>query len=483
MAAPVSKLSAVEGHSIDYVPESERHGKVWQQGPFWFLGNFQFFSIAIGFIGPSAGLSLGWSVLAGALGILFGGFFMAFHASQGPRMGLPQMIQSRAQFGYRGVLVPLAATLITFGGFNVIDQILIGSGLEQLFGWNHTVVAVGCAVAAAVLAIFGHDWLHRVFRLLFWVAVPCYLILSIGIVTGNAGGVAHEAGFSWAAFMAQFAAAAAYNISYSPYVSDYSRYLPRRTRTSRVVASVYLGACLSAIWLIALGAWLASRMQAVDALLALEQSGDAVFSGLGTVLAVLSVLALIATMGLNAYSGMLTVVTAVDCVRPIRPSRSMRALVVLGLGAVWVSVGLILSDQYLTALSDTLVIMLLLLVPWSAINLVDFFYVRRSEYAITHLFNPDGIYGAWAGRGLISYVAGLASMAPFAVFSFAKGPFAVAIGGVDISYIIGLAVSGGLYYLLTRSLDLNAERTAVEASERELTEGTAAPVTFAEEAV
>ena len=29
--------------------------------------------------------------------------FMAFHGSQGPEMGLPQMIQSRAQFGYRGV--------------------------------------------------------------------------------------------------------------------------------------------------------------------------------------------------------------------------------------------------------------------------------------------------------------------------------------------------------------------------------------------
>jgi hypothetical protein len=29
----------IERRSIDYVPEDERHGKVWQQGPFWFLGN------------------------------------------------------------------------------------------------------------------------------------------------------------------------------------------------------------------------------------------------------------------------------------------------------------------------------------------------------------------------------------------------------------------------------------------------------------
>jgi len=30
------------------------------------------------------------------------------------------------------------------------------------------------------------------------------------------------------AFMAQFALAAAYNITYAPYVSDYSRYMPQR---------------------------------------------------------------------------------------------------------------------------------------------------------------------------------------------------------------------------------------------------------------
>ena len=38
-----------------------------------------------------------------------------------------------------------------------------------------------------------------------------------------------HAGFVFAAFMAQFSVAAAYNITYAPYVSDYSRYMPRDT--------------------------------------------------------------------------------------------------------------------------------------------------------------------------------------------------------------------------------------------------------------
>ena len=91
----------------------------------WFLGNFQYFTIPIGFIGVGLGLSWAASILAGTLGIWFGTLFMAFHATQGPVFGLPQMIQTRAQLGYRGVVVALFAVLFTYMAFNVADQILM----------------------------------------------------------------------------------------------------------------------------------------------------------------------------------------------------------------------------------------------------------------------------------------------------------------------------------------------------------------------
>jgi len=49
---------AIEARSIDWVPETERHGRIWHQAPLWFLGNFQYFSIPIGFVGPALGLSM-----------------------------------------------------------------------------------------------------------------------------------------------------------------------------------------------------------------------------------------------------------------------------------------------------------------------------------------------------------------------------------------------------------------------------------------
>ena len=73
--------------------------------------------------------------------------------------------------------------------------------------------------------------MHRVFRYLLFVLLPLVAIITIGVIAGQAGGVvSHTAyGFNWTAFMAQLSAAAAYNITYAGYVSDYSRYLPAST--------------------------------------------------------------------------------------------------------------------------------------------------------------------------------------------------------------------------------------------------------------
>ncbi|MEV5740722.1 cytosine permease [Microbispora rosea] len=469
-AAPSASTGAIEVRSIDYVPESERHGKVWHQGPFWFCGNFQPYTVAIGFIGPAMGLSLGWTSLASALGILFGTFFMAFHASQGPWLGLPQMVQSRAQLGYRGVIVALGGTLFTYVGFNVIDTVIIDNGLNAVFGWGKPVIGLVITVVAAVLAIYGYDWLHRAFQVLFWISLPLWLVLTAAILFGGAGGQAAPAsgGFTWVAFMVQFAVAASYNITYAPYVSDYSRYLPRRTKTSHIVWSVFCGASAAPLWLIPIGAWMATRLGVTDTLVGIHDAGENVFTGLGSVLTVVSVLVLVATMGLNAYSGMLTVVTAVDTLRPVRPTRSIRIVTVLVLAVVWALVGMLLIGDFSTAFTNVQLIMLYVLVPWTAVNLVDYFFVRRGHYAITHLFRKDGIYGMWAWRGLVSYLLGLAAMVPFVVLSFFTGPVAEAMGGVDVAFAVGLIVGGGVYLLLCRTLDVSSEEDVVVASEREL---------------
>lgn len=468
----ITSGNTVEQHSIDYIPAEERHGSVWRQGPFWFVPNFNFFSIALGFIGPSLGLSVAWTVAAGALGLVFGGLFMAFHGAQGPKLGLPQMIQSRAQFGYRGVVVPTLAVVIVLMTFSVLQTLVLQTGLNQIWGWDPVVVAVLASVAAATLAILGHDWLHRAFRILFWCALPMYAAFTIGLMVGAVPSqVPAETSFSASAFMAVFVIAASYNITLAPDVADYTRYLPANTKNLRLIITVLAGASLSALWLMAVGAWLATRTGATDGLVALYSSGNLMVSGFGTALTILSAVSLIAVIGINTYCSALGVATMFDSIRPVKPTRKLRVSIILGLLVIWVVVTLSMSDDHTTLINDMLAILLYLLVPWTSVNLVDFFFVRKGHYAITEIFNRDGIYGSWNWRGLTSYFVALACCIPFAKLSFYTSPGAAAFDGIDTAWIVGLLVGGILYYVLSRSMDLQVEQAAIALSEAELRDG------------
>lgn len=461
---------SIELHSIDYIPLRERRGKVWHQALFWSLAGFQPFTIAIGFIGPALGLSWWWSSVACLTGLAFGALFMAFHASQGPRLGLAQMVQSRGQLGFRGVLISLAVALFTFLGYNVLMLVMIASGLSHVFGWDVTVVALVATVTAAGLAILGYEWLHRFFRILLLISVPCWLILTWAIGTGQAGGSTTAAGgFSFVAFLVQFTAAASYNLSFAPFVSDFTRYLPQRSNAARLIGAVLAGAIVAPAWLMALGAWFSVHMNAADPLVATYDSGNALWSGLGTILLVLSVISLVASISFQTYSASLTTITAIDSLRRITFTRRLRVVTILALTVVWSAAGLWLTGSDLTvAINNALLLMLYTLVPWTAINLVDFFIVRHGRYAITDLFTPMGIYGSWAWRGLVAYLAGLAAEVPFVVLSFWTGPVAESLAGVDIAFVVGLLVAGSLYLALSRSLDLVGQEPAVALSEQHI---------------
>lgn len=463
----------LEQHSIDYIPYSERHGKVWHQGPFWFTGNFVVVTMVTGFVGPSMGLNVWFSVLAVLLGACFGTFFMAFHANQGPRMGLPQMIQSRAQFGSRGAIVPFAATVFVYVGFMVFDTILATQGIAvfpdaKLF-WYPLLIAI-----SIVIAVVGHDLLHFVQRWLTYILVVVFAIVTIVAIVHFStaplvhGAAAANAGWNTVAFLVQFSLAAGYNISYAVYVSDYTRYLPPNVSAPKLISSVYAGAAISAVWLMSLGALLASYIPNADPIAALRSVGDLLFPGFGTITVLVSVLALISIMGVNAYGAMLTGSTAIDAFKKVHPTVRLRVIGLIIVGVVTLIVALLIPDNYVNSFNSFVILMLYFLVPWTSVNLVDFYFVRHGKYAIAEIPKPNGFYGHWAWRGVVSYSIGFIVMIPFFSTSFFVGPIAELMGGADFSFAIGLVVSGGLYWLFSRSMNKAAEATAREASQEEL---------------
>jgi NCS1 family nucleobase:cation symporter-1 len=155
----------IERHSIDFIPESERHGHAWHQGTLWFAANAELTTLAVGLVGITLGLSLFWDLVAVVLGLVFGTLFMAFHSVQGARLGIPQMIQSRPQFGFYGALLPQGVTILLYVGFNVFNTLIAGQALHALIPSIGTTVAIIIsAVLAYVVAFGGYDWIHFVMR-------------------------------------------------------------------------------------------------------------------------------------------------------------------------------------------------------------------------------------------------------------------------------------------------------------------------------
>jgi len=152
-------------------------------------------------------------------------------------------------------------------------------------------------------------------------------------------------------------------------------------------------------------------------------------------------------------------------VKPLQCTLSKR-LASLGVAFV-ASVALAVSSShdFVNRFEDLLDLLLYLFTPWTAINLVDFYVVRKGHYSIREIFNPIGMYGRWNWRGLLAYTIGFIVMVPFFSTGVYQGPVARALGGADIAMMIGLPVAAGVYLLACRSIDLEHDRRLAAAAD------------------
>ena len=116
----------LERHGIDYIPPDERHGKPRTLFTFWAASNVQILAISVGALAIVFGLSLPWAIFTIVVGNAAGGLYMALHSVQGPRLGLPQMMQSRAQFGMYGTALPNIIVVLMYIGYFTSSAILGG---------------------------------------------------------------------------------------------------------------------------------------------------------------------------------------------------------------------------------------------------------------------------------------------------------------------------------------------------------------------
>jgi len=375
-----------------------------------------------------------------------------------------------------GALLVWVVAMVAYVGYNAFNGALAAQAVRQL-ARSHAPpdreTIVGFSLLAMAMAAIGYDWIHHLQRVVAYCLLALLAVFTLGALwfIDVPRELLRPGDFRTIPFLVQFFAAAAYQLSWSIYVSDYSRYLPPKVGVVASFAWTYVGALVGGVWMMLVGTYAAALYPHADVAGAVQHAANALAPGFGSWLLGGALLGLMAISALNFYGASLTLLSVADCFRPQRAGVGRR-LVALAIAAIpSIAIALEASKDFVTRFSDLLAVLLYLFTPWTAINLVDFYWVRKCHYSVREIFNPRGIYGRWSWRGLVAYGGGFAAMIPFFSTGMYVGPVARALGGADLAMLVGLPVSSVIYLLACRSLDIEREWELAALADRDLEPG------------
>ncbi|MEO5652446.1 MAG: cytosine permease [Marmoricola sp.] len=442
---------SVERRSIDFIPAAERHGSPVNQFTLWMAANLQITAIVDGALAVVFGADALWAIIGLLIGNVAGGVVMALHSAQGPRLGLPQMISSRAQFGVLGAAIPLVLVILMYLGFTATGTVLAGQAINALLGVEAPVIGiVAFVVLVAVVAVFGYELIHTVGKIASVIGIVGLAYLAFRLFTQHDVGAA-VAGpqFEVASFLLAISLGAGWQLTYGPYVADYSRYLPAETPDRSVFLATWAGSVLGSQLSMTFGVLVAAT--AGDAFLPNQVGWLGQLAGPAFVAALVYALIVVGKLTvtcLNAYGSFMCAATTVTAFTGTRTvSRVARAVFITAMLLLAALVALAASADFLSNFKNFVLLLLMVFTPWSAINLTDYYLVSKEKVDIPALYDLDGRYGRWNAVAITTYVLGIAVQVPFLAQSLYTGPVTKALGGADISWIVGLIVPGVIYYL------------------------------------
>jgi NCS1 family nucleobase:cation symporter-1 len=167
--------------------------------------------------------------------------------------------------------------------------------------------------------------------------------------------------------------------------------------------------------------------------------------GLSSVVLLAIVISAVPAGAYGAYGMYLTAVSAISVKGYGSSTALVRTVFIVVTGAIATVATLLASGHILETVQNITLFVLYLLVPWTAINLTDFYLVRRGHYNVGELFKARGEYGLvnWPALGV--YLVAIAAEIPFIDSSVYVGPLVEHVGGADISWIVGLVLATVLY--------------------------------------
>ena len=440
--------SEIEVRSIDHIPAGERHGAVRDQFTLWFGLNANIFPVVLGGVVVLIGLDFLWACIAIVLGVVIGLLLIGLHAVQGPKLGVPQMIQSRGQFGFYGAVIPFVFSIVLDFGFLAAQLVIQADAMNLLISSVSIPAWIAIlTVPVVVITIYGYSLIHLWQR---WLTVILGITFAVVFVQAIAHGSLHGAAAgttppSFALFMSATGLFVIAIVSWAPYISDYSRYLPENVGSAKTFWAVVLGGGIPQIGCAILGAYITALLPHASSTV------QAVRDVAGGWALPIMALSLVGSDVANAYTGMLAVAGIASCLLDVRDSVRVRVIgsvIVIALGTGCALLG---YREFVNNLSNFLNVLLFVFIPWSAINLTDYYLVRHGNYDIPSFFTPQGQYRGFLWRGLAAYLLSVAVEVPFISQTFYTGPLVKPLGGIDISWVVG-GIAGIAFYLLAMRL-------------------------------
>lgn len=495
----------VERHGMEPVPEADRHGSAHELSLVWTGAMANYVSLVTGalvlvaptYLGLSSGqLGLADSAVAILIGAALAALLHGLVSVTGARTGSPQMIFARGVFGHRGAYVSAALTWLMAVGWFAVDCVIGGWALVQLLGLAGVPKTSGVAmgsitlviVVSVVVAVYGHQTVH-VFEKYGAMAFMAFALVLFAVLfpkihwstpTTVSGAPRFAAMVLGGSFIYALVA------SWIPFAADYSRYLPSRTPARAVAWWSGIGIGLPTALLGILGVALLTISPGNPDLLSVITRAAPPWLAVPFLLFV--VLGEVWANYFDVYTAGL-VALAMDV--PLK--RWGSALVCGVVGGIFVYyIGLYshfsqartytdLVTSFLGIYENFLLLTYLWVPAWAAVLVIDCFVLRRSRYvAAQFTAGRGGRYWYTAGvswRALAAWVVGFLATIPFIASAQLpwmsapwQGPAARALGGMDISGIVGAIVAGIVYYVLARRF----VRAAVEASSAPAISGNAA---------
>jgi len=441
-------ISRLEQNTIQPIPASMRHGKASDLFTIWFGSNIMMLTVVTGALAVTVFKQpFWWGVLAIVIGNMVGAVFMALHSAQGPQLGVPQMVQTRGQFGSLGSLLVVGIVVIMYLGFFASTLVLGGQALRSLtpaVTVNEGVGVVG--ILSLVATIFGYNLIHAYARLMAWCSGSVLLLAFVWIIFVHGLPVNFLAKNSpnLVGFLGTVSVAALWQIAYAPYVSDYSRYMPKDTGAKDAFWASYWGCTLGSILPMVLGALVGLVVKDGDVVNGLTSLTHGVS---GLVVIVLSI-GIAAANAMNLYCGTLSTIAIIQTLIPTWSGKARaRVIAALVLFSISLVIALFGQANFLDEYTNFILLLLYVLVPWTAVNLIDYYLVCHGEYDVDSFFEQDGgIYGRFNGIAIASYLFGIAVQLPFVATDIYTGPIAQKLHGADVSWVVGLVLTSLVYY-------------------------------------